>query len=72
MVLIVRSGTPREVVAKLNSEFNAALALPEVKEKLSERGMAPAGGTPESFTAFIRAETERWTKVVKARGIKIE
>lgn len=70
--LIVRSGTPREVVAKLNSEFNAALALPEVKEKLSERGMAPAGGTPESFTAFIRAETERWTKVVKARGIKIE
>jgi len=70
--LIVRSGTPRDVVAKLNAEFNAALALPEVKEKLNERGMTTVGGTSESYTAFIRAENERWSKVVKARGIKIE
>ncbi|MEO8204285.1 MAG: tripartite tricarboxylate transporter substrate binding protein [Betaproteobacteria bacterium] len=70
--LIIRSGTPKDVVAKLNTEFNAALAMPDVKEKLSDRGMTPVGGSPESFTAFIRSETERWTKVVKARGIKIE
>ncbi len=70
--LIVRSGTPRDVVAKLNAEFNAALALPEVKEKLNDRGMTTVGGTPETYTAFIRAENERWAKVVKARGIKIE
>ena len=70
--LIVRSGTPKDVVAKLNAEFNAALALPDVKEKLNDRGMTTAGGSAESFTAFIRGETERWTKVVKARGIKIE
>ena len=70
--LIVRSGTPKDVVARLNAEFNAALALPDVKEKLNDRGMTTAGGSAESFTAFIRGETERWTKVVKARGIKIE
>ena len=70
--LIVRSGTPRDVVAKLNSEFNAALALPDVREKLGDRGMTPVGGSSESFTAFIRSETDRWSKVVKARGIKIE
>jgi tripartite-type tricarboxylate transporter receptor subunit TctC len=70
--LIVRSGTPKDVVAKLNAEFNAALALPDVREKLSDRGMTPVGGSSESFTAFIRSETERWTQVVKARGIKIE
>jgi tripartite-type tricarboxylate transporter receptor subunit TctC len=70
--LIVRSSTPREVVAKLNAEFNAALAMPDVKEKLTERGMTIVGGSPESYTAFIRAENERWAKVVKARGIKIE
>ena len=70
--LIVRSGTPKDVVAKLNAEFNAALALPEVKEKLNDRGMTTVGGSSESFTAFIRSETERWSKVVKARGIKIE
>ena len=70
--LIIRSGTPKEVIAKLNSEFNAALALPDVKEKLNDRGMTTVGGSPETFTAFIRSETERWSKVVKARGIKIE
>jgi len=70
--LIVRSGTPKDVVAKLNAEFNAALALPEVQAKLNDRGMTTVGGTSESFTSFIRAETERWTRVIKARGIKIE
>jgi len=70
--LIVRSSTPKDVVAKLNAEFNAALALPEVKDKLNDRGMTTVGGSPEAFTAFIRGETERWAKVVKARGIKIE
>jgi tripartite-type tricarboxylate transporter receptor subunit TctC len=70
--LIVRSSTPKDVVTKLNAEFNTALALPEVKDKLNDRGMTTVGGSPESFTAFIRAETERWSKVVKTRGIKIE
>ena len=50
----------------------AALALQDVKDKLSDRGMTIVGGSPEAFTAFIRSETDRWSKVVKARGIKIE
>ena len=70
--LIVRSGTPKDVVAKLNAEFNAALAMPEVKDKLNDRGMTTVGGSPETYTAFIRSETERWSGVVKVRGIKIE
>lgn len=70
--LIIRASTPKEVIARLNAEFNAALALPDIKDKLSDRGMTTVGGSPESFTTFIRAETERWSKVVKARGIKIE
>lgn len=70
--LIVRSGTPKDIVAKLNAEFNAALALPEITDKLNDRGMTTVGGTSEQYTAFMRGETERWSKVVKARGIKIE
>ncbi len=70
--LIIRSSTPKDIVLKLNAEFNAALGLPDVKEKLIDRGMTTVGGSPETFTAFIRGETERWAKVVKARGIKIE
>lgn len=70
--LIVRSGTPKDIVAKLNAEFNAALALPEVKEKLNDLGMTTVGGSSEQFTAFIRSESERWSKVIKARGIRID
>ena len=70
--LIVRSGTPKDIVAKLNAEFNAVLALPEVKEKLNDLGMTIAGGSSEQFTAFIRSESERWSKVIKARGIRID
>ena len=43
-----------------------------MREKLNDRGMTPVGGSSEAFAAFIRAETERWAKVVKARGIKIQ
>ena len=70
--LIVRSGTPKDIVARLNTEFNTALALPDVREKLSDRGMTPVGGSSETYTAFIRSENERWSKVVAQAGIKSE
>ena len=70
--LIVRSGTPREIIARLNGEFNAALAMPEVREKLGIVGMTTVGGTPEQFAATIRRDTERWGNIIKRRGIKIE
>lgn len=70
--LIVRSGTPKDVVAKLNAEFNTVLALPEMKAKLNDLGMTIVGGSSEQFTAFIRSESERWSKVIQARGIKVD
>jgi tripartite-type tricarboxylate transporter receptor subunit TctC len=70
--LIVRSGTPRQIIARLNSEFNAALAIPEVREKLVAAAMTPVGGAPEQFAATIRRDTERWGNIIKERRIKIE
>jgi tripartite-type tricarboxylate transporter receptor subunit TctC len=70
--LILRSSVPRDVVAKLSAEFNAALAMPDVREKLAERGMLIVGGSPEQFTAHIRREYERWSAIIKARGIKVD
>jgi tripartite-type tricarboxylate transporter receptor subunit TctC len=64
--------TPPEIIAKLNREINAALAEPEVRKRLIELGGEPLITTPEDFGAMIKAETEKWEKVVKSAGIKIE
>ena len=70
--MIVPAAVPRDIVNKLNREINVALATPEVREKIFTTGLIPVGGTPEQFDAHIRREMERWTKVIKARGIKAE
>jgi tripartite-type tricarboxylate transporter receptor subunit TctC len=70
--LVVRSQMPRDLVSRLNADFDAALKTPEVTEKLSGVGFTPVGGSAESFTAHIRAEMDRWAKVIKARGIKAQ
>jgi tripartite-type tricarboxylate transporter receptor subunit TctC len=70
--LVIHAQTPRELIHKLNAEFDAALKMPDVREKLQAVGMVPVGGPPEQFTAHIRAEGERWGRVVKTRGIKAE
>ena len=70
--MIVPAGVPRDIVAKLNREINAALALPDVREKVFGAGLLPVGGSAEQFDALIRSEMARWDKVIKARGIKAE
>jgi tripartite-type tricarboxylate transporter receptor subunit TctC len=64
--------TPPEIIAKLNSEINAVMAEPAIKARLVELGGDPVLDTPEAFGKMIAAETEKWEKVVKSAGIKIE
>jgi tripartite-type tricarboxylate transporter receptor subunit TctC len=64
--------TPPEIIAKLNREINAVLAEPEIKKRLSELGGEPLMLSPEAFGTMIAAETEKWEKVVKAAGIRID
>ena len=64
--------TPPEIIAKLNREINAVLAEPEIRKRLVELGGEPLIATPEDFGAMIAAETEKWEKVVKFAGIKVE
>lgn len=64
--------TPPEIIAKLNADVNAVLAEPAVKAKLVDLGGDPLIGPPEAFGKMIAAETEKWEKVVKAAGIKVE
>jgi tripartite-type tricarboxylate transporter receptor subunit TctC len=70
--LVIHAQTPRDIVNRLNAEFDAALQMPDVREKIGAVGMVPVGGPAEQFTAHIRAEAERWGRVVKTRGIKAE
>lgn len=68
--LLTTTGTPPEVISRLNQETMKAMASPEVRNKLIAGGVDPETSTPEQLAAWIRAETEKWGKVVKAAGVK--
>jgi tripartite-type tricarboxylate transporter receptor subunit TctC len=64
--------TPAEIIAKLNSEINAALADAAMREKIANIGATIFSTTPAEFGALIAADTEKWAKVVKFAGLKAE
>jgi tripartite-type tricarboxylate transporter receptor subunit TctC len=68
----VPRGTPAEIVARLNSEINAGLADPAIRERLAAVATTPIIHTPESFGAFVKGEVEKWGGVVRAAGIRPE
>lgn len=61
---------PSEIVAKLQGEVSRALNIPEIRSKLVQLGADPVASTPEQFAAYLRSETAKWAKVVKASGAK--
>ena len=63
-------GTPRPIVEKLFAVLSQSLRAPERQDKLNAQGVEAAGSTPAEFSAFIKAETVKWTKVVKESGVK--
>ncbi|APV48223.1 hypothetical protein BWI17_00115 [Betaproteobacteria bacterium GR16-43] len=64
--------TPEPILDRLNAEIRKALEQPDVKEKLTAASFVTAGGSRSEFTEFIRAETARWTKVVKEANVKAD
>jgi tripartite-type tricarboxylate transporter receptor subunit TctC len=63
------AGVPGEIVQRLHAEARRALTHPEVASRLVRTGNTPIVSTPEEFTAFIRAEIDKWIRVIKAEGI---
>jgi len=64
--------TPKEIVARLNSEFGKILVSTEVHDRFMNEGIEPIGGTPEQFGAFIRDEIDKYAKVVKATNLRAQ
>jgi tripartite-type tricarboxylate transporter receptor subunit TctC len=70
--VLAPAGTPREAIALLSKEMQAAVRKPELRERFITLGIDPAGTTPEEFAKFLREEVAKWGKVIKAANVKIE
>ena len=70
--LFAPAKTPPAIIARLHEASIKALALPDVREKFAAQGAEATGSTAEEFRTYIRAETEKWGKVIRASGIPIE
>ena len=70
--LVGPKGLPRAIVERINTEANQILKVKEMDTLLATDGVAAAGGTPEQFAATIKSDIERWGKVVKQAGVKVD
>ena len=70
--VVAPAKTPREIVVRLHREIEKALAASDVRDKLLAIGIEPGAMLPDEFSAFIRAETERWGQAVRASGAKVD
>ena len=71
--VIAPAGTPEPVVERVNAEFRRVLALPEIRERLQkDGGMEASGGTSAQFAALIASEQERWGKLVRETGARVD
>ena len=72
MGLLAPRGTPAAVVERLNREFKAALAAPEVVRFMEEAGIETVGSSPSEMDAYFREERERWARIVREIGAKVD
>jgi len=70
--LLAPAGTPKEIVDRLHREIARAIAQPKIAQLYTNLGTQPLSSTPAEFTAFIKAESEKWSRVIKTANIRAE
>ena len=68
---VVPAATPRPIIERLHRATVTVLDMPDIRKALLDQGIEAAPSSPERFAAYIKAETGKWTKVIKAAGIKV-
>jgi tripartite-type tricarboxylate transporter receptor subunit TctC len=66
------AGTPPDVVKRLNAEINKIIAKPSVVQRFAELGAEPLGGTPEQLAAWLKSEQDKWGRLIRETGIKLQ
>jgi len=70
--LLAPAGTPREVIARLSTELKAVLESPDIRQRFDAQGFGAAWSAPAAYGAFLQAEVDKWARVVKTSGAKID
>lgn len=70
--LVAPVATPKEIIDKLNAELKKVLDAPDVKQRFDAQGFAAQWSTPATFTGFLQSEVEKWAKVAKTSGAKLD
>ncbi len=70
--VVAPAGTPREIVAKLNTEILRVLAAPDFRQRITTEAVRPIGSTPEQLGDYIKSEIVRWAKIIKASGARVD
>ena len=66
------AGTPREIVARLNNEIARIIRMPEIRERWAQLGGTPIEGSPEQFAAWLKSESDKWSRIVRDSGAKLD
>ncbi|MDO9276984.1 MAG: tripartite tricarboxylate transporter substrate binding protein [Polaromonas sp.] len=72
LALLAPAGTPRDIVLRLNSEIAKVMSAPDTQKALYDAGVEPTPSTPEAMADYMAKDMERWAKVIKDTGIKLE
>jgi tripartite-type tricarboxylate transporter receptor subunit TctC len=72
VLFLAPAGTPREIVNRLSAETQKAINESDIKERFSQIGIEPVGGTPEQAAQFLNTEIAKWAKVITSAGVKAE
>ncbi len=65
-------GLPKPVLARLHAEVIKILEQPDIRERIVADGSEPVGSAPEEFRQFMRADLDKWSKLVKGSGVKFD